>query len=84
MKTYIFVNSVEMYECRVKDSEINAAPLWLDNVSEKDSVDNMKRTGLYKYVYDDSQLIMIILILIILKNTWWNKTTSVYILREVK
>ena len=35
-----------------QDSEINAAPLCLSNVSKDVSVDNMKKIELYKYVYD--------------------------------
>ena len=38
-----------MYKYKTKDSEMNAAPLGLDSVSKSKS---MKRTTLYKYVYD--------------------------------
>ena len=37
-----------------KDSEIKATLLFLDNVSKIFSFDNMKKTGLYGYVYDFS------------------------------
>ena len=50
----IFVNSVKIYKLKVKDSKINAAPLWLGNASKDFSVDNKKKTGLYGYVYDFS------------------------------
>ena len=43
--SYIFVNGVEIYKFKAKDSQINAAPLRLDNVSKDISDDNMKKTG---------------------------------------
>lgn len=49
MNSYTFVNGFEMYKYKTKDSEMNAAPLGLDSVSKSKS---MKRTTLYKYVYD--------------------------------
>ena len=51
---YIFVNGLEIYKFKAKNSEINAAPLCLGNVSKDFSVDNMKKTGLYGYIYDFS------------------------------
>ena len=36
------VNSVEIYKIKAKDSEINAAPLCLGNVSNFFLTDNMK------------------------------------------
>ena len=54
MNSYIFVNVAEVYKFKGKDSEINAAPLSLENVP-KDYLDgNTKNTGLYGYVYDFS------------------------------
>ena len=50
VNSYLFVNGVRIYTFKVKNTEINAAPLCLDNVS----VDNMRKTGLYRYVYDFS------------------------------
>ena len=39
--------------CSIRlNSEINAAPLFLGNISKYFSVDNMKKTGLYAYAYD--------------------------------
>ena len=38
-------------EVKAKDSEINAVPLCLGNISNNFSVDNMKKTGLYGYIY---------------------------------
>ena len=45
-----------VFKCRnlKQNSEMNAAPLCLVNVSKDFSVDNMKKTGLYGYVYDFS------------------------------
>ena len=37
-----------------KDSEIVATPLCIGNISKGWSVDNMKKTGLKKYIYDFS------------------------------
>ena len=55
LSSYIFVNGVEIYKFKAKISEKkNAAPLCLGNVSKDFSVDNMKNTGLYGYVYDFS------------------------------
>ena len=54
MNSYLFVNNVEIYKFKAKYSEINPAPLWLDNVSEDFSTDNTKKNGLYRYVNDFS------------------------------
>ena len=43
-----------MLKFKAKDSEINAAPFCLDNFSRDFSVNNMKKAGLYRYVYDFS------------------------------
>ena len=51
---YLFVNSTEIIKFKVKDSNINATPLCLGNISKDWSVDNMKGTGLNGYVYDFS------------------------------
>ena len=50
-----FVNGVEIYKIKSKYSEVNEAPLFcLVNVSKKFSIDNIKKTGVYRYVYDFS------------------------------
>ena len=50
-----FVNGVEIYKIKSKYSEVNEAPLFcLGNVSKKFSIDNIKKTGVYRYVYDFS------------------------------
>ena len=54
VNSYIFVNRVEICKFKAKDSEINTTSLCLDNVSKHFLVDNMKKTGLYRYVYDFS------------------------------
>ena len=50
--SYLFVNGVETYKFKVKDSEINTAPLCLGNISTRISSDNMKKAALYRYVCD--------------------------------
>ena len=52
MNSYIFVHGVKKYKFNPKDSEINASSLCLSNVSKYFSVDKIKKTGLYGYVYD--------------------------------
>ena len=52
--SYLFVNGTEIYKFKAKDSEIVATPLCLGNISRDWSVDDMKDTGLNRYVYDFS------------------------------
>ena len=52
--SYLFVNGIEIYKFKAKDSEIVASPLCLGNISKDWSTDNMKRTGFTGYVYDFS------------------------------
>ena len=52
--SYLFVNGTEIYKFKAKDSEIVATPLCLGNISNDWSLDNMKKTGLNRYVYDFS------------------------------
>ena len=54
MSGYIFVNGVDIYKFKAKDYEINAASIGLGNVSKYFSIDNLKKSGLYGYVYDFS------------------------------
>ena len=49
MNSYIFVHVVQICKFKVKDSEINATPLCLNNVSKDFSGDNMKKARLYRY-----------------------------------
>ena len=54
LNSYIFVNGVEIYKFKPKDSEINVAALYVGNASKDLSADNIKKTGLFGYVYDFS------------------------------
>ena len=47
VNSYIFARSVE-----AKKSEVNTGPSCLGNISKHFSVDNIKRTKLFVYVYD--------------------------------
>ena len=40
----LFVNDIDIYKFKAKDSEIVASPLCLRKISKDWSVDNMKRT----------------------------------------
>ena len=53
-KCYLFVNGTENYKFKSKYSKTVVAPLWLGNNSKDWSVDNLKKTGFYGYVYDFS------------------------------
>ena len=50
----MFLNGAEIYKFKAKDSEIVAIPLCLRNISKDWSIDNMKKTGFNRYVYDFS------------------------------
>ena len=52
--SYLFVNGTEIIKFKAKDSEIVANSLCLGNISKDFSVDNMKKAGLNRYVYDFS------------------------------
>ena len=52
--SYLFVNGKEIIKFKAKDSEIVANPVCLGSISEDFSVTNMKKTGLYGYIYDFS------------------------------
>ena len=52
--TYLFVNGTEIIKFKAKDSMIVPYSLCLGNVSKDFSASNMKKTGLYGYVYDFS------------------------------
>ena len=52
--SYLFVNGTEIHKFKAKDSEIVATPLCPGNISKGWSVDNMKKTGLNRSVYDFS------------------------------
>ena len=48
--SYLFISGAEIIKFKATDSELVASPLYLGN----NSVDNMKRNGLNRYVYDFS------------------------------
>ena len=48
------MNGAEIFKSKTKDSEIVATPLCLGKISKDRSVDNMKQTGIKRYVYDFS------------------------------
>ena len=50
--SYLFVNVIEMYKFKAKDSEMLVGPIFLWNISKDWSVDNVKKTGFTGYVYD--------------------------------
>ena len=52
--SYLFVNGIEIFEFKAKDSNIITNPLCLGNISKDWLADNMKNTGLNGYVYDFS------------------------------
>ena len=52
--SYLFVNGTEIHKFKTKDSEIVVVPICLGNISRDFSIDNMKKTGLNRYVYDFS------------------------------
>ena len=52
--SYLFVNNIEIYKFKAKDSEVVASPLCLGNISKDLSIDNMKKTSFNGYVFDFS------------------------------
>ena len=75
--SYLFVNGIEIYKFKAKDSEIVASPLCWGNISKDWSTDNMKRTRFTGNVYD-LVLITVLLMLTILRtfiSIWWRKMT---------
>ena len=54
VNSYLFANGTEIIKFKAKYSNIIATPLYLGNISNDWSVDNLKDTGLNGYVYDFS------------------------------
>ena len=52
--SYLFFNGTKIHKFKAKDSEIIASPLCLGNISKDWSLDNMKKAGFNRYVYDFS------------------------------
>ena len=53
--SYLFVNGIEIYKFKAKDSQIVASPLCLGNISNNWSTDNMKK----KQVLMDMSMILV-------------------------
>ena len=53
--SYLFVNVIEIYKFKAKDSQIVASPLCLGNISKDWSTDNMKK----KQVLMDISMILV-------------------------
>ena len=51
---YLFVKGFEQFKSKAKDSSIVANPLCLGSISKDWSATNMKKTGLFGYMYDFS------------------------------
>ena len=49
---YLFAKGVEICKFKAKDSKINAPGLCFGKVSKDFSTGNMKKTGLYGYIYE--------------------------------
>ena len=48
---YLFVNGIEIYKFKAKDSAIVTSPSCLRNILKDRSADNMKKAGLTGYAY---------------------------------
>ena len=48
--SYLFVNDIEIYKFKAKDSEIVATPLCLGNISKDWPIDNMKKKNRVKWI----------------------------------
>ena len=58
--SYLFVNDIEIYKFKAKDSEIVASPLCLGNISKKWSTDNMK-----KQILMDMCMILVLIMMLL-------------------
>ena len=54
VNSYLFVNGTEIYKFKAKYSETLVGPICLRNISKDWSVDNMKKNGFTRYIYDFS------------------------------
>ena len=50
--SFLFVNGTKIHQFKARDSEIKRYPFFLGNISKEISVDNIKKTGLNRYVHD--------------------------------
>ena len=62
-KSYLFVNGIEIYKFKAKDSEIVATPLCPGNISKDWSIDNMKKK---QGLMDMSMILVLIMMLLML------------------
>ena len=62
INSYLFVNGIEIYKFKAKDSEIVASPLCLENISKDWSIDNMKKNRIFM-----DMCMILVLIMMILK-----------------
>ena len=60
--SYLFVNGKEIHKFKAKYSEIVATPLCLGNIWKDWSIDNMKKTGVYGYIYELILLLIMMLL----------------------
>ena len=58
VNSYLFVNGVEIYKFKAKNSEINAALLCLRNVSEDILVVSMKKDWIYGFRADYDAIVV--------------------------
>ena len=59
VNSYLFVNGIQIYKFKSKDTELAAGPLCLGNISKDWSTDNMKKQALM----DMSMIFVLIIIL---------------------
>ena len=60
--SFLFVNTVKIYQFRATDPEVKLYPICLGNISEDFTLDNMKKTGLkgdVKAFYVDYDLVIL-------------------------
>ena len=63
--SYLFVNGTQIIMFKAKDSEIEASPLCLGNISKDWSTDNMKKKGLRVMFMILVQIIMLLQLMIL-------------------
>ena len=51
VKSYVFINGVEVIKIKAKDFEIVEKTLCWRNISKEFSADNLEKVGLNKYIY---------------------------------
>ena len=52
--SFLYANGVKICQFKAKNSEMKLCPLCVGNILKDFTVDNMKKTGLYGYMYDFS------------------------------